>query len=644
MEHIKCLPSDERDDSASPALEKHQAVRFASRRNALRRMVRCVFAERIVDSATLVFAPEGTSAYLPLWHRHAVLHFSDLWAAPGDTFVNRGDIVLIGANGARTAVESPDQLIDILRPAFDFPAPDDGVERLAHDVENSIENDVLARVHRVTWEADLRAKMQAASATGLIDYLRSHYSVRDAAVLLDRWGSLEGHPYYPTWKSKPDLDGNQVAALSPEFNACVRVRIAALRADMAYMECMPRVGSYHDWFASQFPQVWARWKASLNERELHEREWLPLPIHSWHLEHFVCKQYAAEIGEGLLIVDGPDIYTLPTMSFRTMMPRLPGPVPFIKLPIALWLTSEQRSLQAKSIHMGPRISSVIERILAADARLAGTLEIFPEEVAFHYKHAVKQEDGPGRYLSVAYRASAGAFERSDDLLPVTVAALSTRSPANRRPLVSELIERDGQRATANQVEEYFRAYVRTVTYPVIGIYLRYGIALEAHQQNASVLFARDGAPRRLAMRDFGDGRTFAPLLDARGYELKPYVHPGILPTVFDDDIEPVRSCVLHACFVCHLHELALLLTQEYGLASPRLWDILRDETARTFDLFASDVDSTLWRTERAAFLEQPWPSRSVLRMHLLKYSDYRIEHRLSNPLVPAKPDYARADR
>jgi siderophore synthetase component len=641
---MEYLPSDAGAGNASPALEKYQAVRFASRRNALRRIVRCLFAERIIDSAALVFAPEGTSAYLPLWHRHALLHFSDLWAAPGETFVNRGDIVLIEANGARTAIESPDQLIDLLRPSFDFPAPDGGVVGLVRDVENSIENDVLARVHRVTWEADLRAKMEAAGVMRFVEYVRSHYTVRDAAVLLDRWGSLEGHPYYPTWKSKPDLDAEQVAALSPEFNACVSVRIAALRADMAYMERMPHVGNYQDWFTSQFPQVWERWKAHLNERHLDEREWLPLPIHGWHLEHFVRKQYAAEIQDGLLIVDGPDIDTLPTMSFRTVMPRLPGPVPFVKLPIALWLTSEQRSLQAKSIHMGPRISSVIERILAADDRLGGTLEIFPEEVAFHYKHAAKQEDGPGRYLSVAYRASTGGFERSDDLIPITVAALSTRSPANRRPLVTELIERNGQPATAHHVEEYFRAYVRTVTYPVIGLYLRYGIALEAHQQNASVLFARDGAPRRLAMRDFGDGRTFAPLLNARGYTLKPYVHPGILPTVFEEDIELVRSCVLHACFVCHLHELALLLTEEYGLASRRLWDILREETARTFDLFASDVDSTLWQTERAAFLDQPWPSRSVLRMHLLKYSDYRIEHRLPNPLVPAKPANARADR
>lgn len=623
-------------DNAFYAQRQQTAFEFAQR-NALRRIVRCLFAEKIIDRDALIFAPEGRGVWLPLWSRHALLFFSDLEAAPANTFINRGTLTLIESNGTRVAVESPAQLIDLLRPYFDFAPSEEGVAGLKADIANSIENDALARIYRDVWDADLRTRIDVADAGGFAGYLRKQMSVRDAAVLLDQWGSLEGHPFYPTWKSKPDLDATQVAALSPEFNAKVALRVAALRSDMAYVERMPHVESVHDWFATNFPQLWARWKDGLNERGLDERAWLPLPIHAWHLEHFVCKEYAAEIEEGVLILDGPDLETWPTMSFRTMMPRLPGPVPFIKLPVALWLTSEQRSLQAKSIHMGPRISTVIQRILADEKGFNGTLEIFPEELALHYRHAVRKEDRPGRYLSVAYRASKDAFERSDGLLPITVAALLTASPADGRALVTELIEkRDGAPATDETVAAWFRQYARVVTHPVIGIYLLYGIALEAHQQNTSVLFGADGTPRNLLIRDFGDGRTYAPLLAARGHELKPYVHSGILPTVFDGDIEPVRSFVLDACFVCHLHEMALLLTHEYGLAPTRLWQILREETGRSFDAFASRVSTDLWQTERVAFLHQPWTTRSVLRMHLLKYSDYRLQHHLPNPLKQAR--------
>lgn len=616
-------------------VERRNDMLDHARRNALRRIVRCLFAENIIDRKLLVFAPQG-GAWLPLWHRRAVLYFDDLWAAPADTIINRGSITLIDADGIRTVIDAPDQLIDLLRDRFDFTPGDDGIEGLKADVANSVANDALARVYRDAWNADLKQAIDAAGAAGLLDYLRRHAGARETAVLLDQWGSLEGHPFYPTWKTKPDLSPEEVARLSPEFNARVSVRIAALRADMAYMECMPHVEGYHQWFAERFPAPWTSWKKGLNAKQLNERDWLPLPIHSWHLEHYVEQEYAAEVEEGILMLDGPDIETLPTMSFRTMAPVSPDTAPFIKLPVALWLTSEQRSLQAKSIHMGPRISALIKRILADENGFGETLDIFPEEVAFHYRHAVRQEDRPGRHLSVAYRAAKEVLDRADGLLPVTVAALFTRSPSSGRPLVTELVERGGERASEAQVEAWFRRYARIVTRPVLGIYLLYGIGMEAHQQNASVLFSDDGAPASLLIRDFGDGRTYAPLLRERGHDLKPYVHPGILPTVFTDDIEPVRSFVLNACFVCHLHEMALLLTDEYAMPPRRLWDILRDETVRTFDWLAPRVSGALWEAERRAFLEQPWPARSVLRMHLLRYADYRLQHELPNPLTPAR--------
>lgn len=629
---FETIPDPAAIAAAADAGEQRAALGLA-RRNALRRLVRCLFAEGILDKRALMFAPNGRSAWLPLWERRALVFFEHLWAAPADSFVNQGSISLLQAGQPPAAVETPEQLIDLLRPGFDFQPSDEGVAALKADVDNSVGNDAQARIHRQAWNAALGQGIRSTGSAGLMDYLRRHASTREASMLLDQWGSLEGHPFYPTWKAKPSLDAAEVAALSPEFGARVGVRIAALRADMAYMERMPHVSSFHDYFATEFPALWQQWKNGLRARGLNEAEWLPLPIHAWHLEHFVKTQYAAEIEAGVLIVDGPDVETAPTMSFRTMLPSEPATAPFIKLPVALWLTSEQRSLQAKSIHMGPRISHVIQRILAAEGGFDGMLEIFAEEVAFHYRNAATQEDAPGRYLSVAFRQSTRAFERKDGLLPVPVAALFAQAPATRRPLVTELIERPGQRALTEAVEAFFRSYARVVTRPVIAIYLLYGIGLEAHQQNTSVLFDANGDPRSLLIRDFGDGRTYAPLLNERGLTLAPYVHKGILPTVFTDDIEPVRTFVIDACFVCHLHELALLLTDEYGLATNRLWEILREEAGAAFDAIEPRVTSkALWQAERETFLATAWPTRSVLRMHLQRYTNYRLQHHLPNPL------------
>ncbi|WKU05555.1 IucA/IucC family siderophore biosynthesis protein [Micromonospora sp. HUAS LYJ1] len=603
-----------------------------STHNALRRLIRCLFAERILDPRALRFGPEGHRARLPLCDSGA-LHFEDLRRKPAGTFVNHGAVTLVKPGEPSVAVETPDHLINIIRRSSSLEITDESAAALNADIANSIANDRLARSHRHTWNAELARRISTGESHGLIDYLRRHHSTREAAILLDQWGSLEGHPFYPTWKTKPALSTDEMVRLSPEFGPTVPVRIAALRADMAYVEQMPHVRGVHEYFATRFPQAQQRWKDHLNARGLDETAWLPLPIHSWHLENFVRHQYRDEVEAGLLLTEGPDIDTRPTMSFRTMLPTHPGGAPFIKLPVALWMTSEQRSLQAKSIHMGPRICTVIERILAAESGFDNTLEIFNEELAYYYRNAVTQEDAPGRYLSVVFRDSTAITRRADDLLPVPVAALFTESPTTGRPLVTELIVAGSGRATAETVESFYRRYARTVLRPVISIYLLYGIGLEAHQQNTFVLFDAGGRARSLLIRDFGDGQTFAPLLNEGGHTLQPYRSEGILPTVFTDSIDPVRSFVINACLVPHLHELAMLLADEYGLSARRLRDTLRDELLAAFDAIKHRVPSKLWRVEREAFAEQPWPTRSFLRMHLTGYANYRLRHELPNPLV-----------
>ncbi|AWM92718.1 IucA/IucC family siderophore biosynthesis protein [Pseudomonas sp. 31-12] len=603
-----------------------------SRKNAMRRLIRCLFAENILDRSTLVFSAEGNQATYPLKNAPAHVFFTEIAMGPADTLVNDGDVVLVTDEGVRQVIHSHQDLLYVLRDSFDFEPTDEGMAGLKSDMENSLLNDAHARQYRQEWNARLADAAKSHGLDSLTDYLRQHASTKDAAILLDQWGSLEGHPYYPTWKSRPGLSDAEVEQLSPEFNAHVPLRIAALRADMAKSESMPHVTSYHAWFATNFPVQWEQWKASLNDKGLDETRWLPLPIHAWHLQAYVLKTFAAEIEEGILITEGPDLQTLPTMSYRTMMPVLDETAPLIKLPIALWMTSELRSLQAKSIHMGPRISTVITKILAAENGFDQQLEIFPEEIGVRYKNAITQDDAPGRHLSVVYRASQQAFERSDDCLPITVASLFTRLPGSGRPLFTDLIERDGVRASADTVETWFRQYANVVTRPVVAIYLLYGIGLEAHQQNTMVLFSPDGKARSLLIRDFGDGRTYAPLLEERGYTLQPHVQPGILPTVFVEDIEPVRMFVLDAAFLTHLHEMALWLTKEYALNNTRMWEILREETENAFAAVRDRVSPALWEVERKAFVQDPWPTRSLLRMHLMQYSNYRLQHTLTNPL------------
>ena len=633
----KNIPINVTTNKLPSGTSSYSAIEFAQA-NALRRIVRCLFAERITDPDRLVSDPEGRSAKIQLRDGNTTVWFEDIERAPANTVINHGSIKMRSSGGDWHIVSTAAELIDVMLPDFDFVPADTNGENLKRDIANSIENDAKARGFREKWNAELTNNIAASGASGLINYMRRQFDTRDASIILDQWGSLEGHPFYPTWKTKPNLTSAEVADLSPEFAAIVPLRVAALRADMAHLEHMPHIKDLHVWLAENLPTVYRDWKKGLVDDGLEPRDWLPLPIHGWHLENHVKSHFSDEIDQGILIVDGPEIETRPSMSFRTMLPTDPQSSPFIKLPVAIWLTSELRSLQAKSIHMGPRISVVISEILAVEKGFDETLEIFTEDVGIHYKHAVRKDDAEGKLLSVIFRATKGRLDRNDGLLPVTVAALLTRNPSGDAPLIAEMVDGQSGRASKSDVIDFFRLYARAGIHPVIQIYLMYGIALEAHQQNTSILFDENGTPVRLLIRDFGDGRTFVPLLNERGYDLKSYYYKGILPTVFDGDIEPVRSFVIDACFVCHLHEMALTLSHHYELDDDVLWHVMGEETAHAFDHAKSRISSAVfWQEEREIFLTHDWSTRSVMRMHLQKYADYRVQHQLPNPMAGAKP-------
>lgn len=192
---------------------------------------------------------------------------------------------------------------------------------------------------------------------------------------------------------------------------------------------------------------------------------------------------------------------------------------FVKLPIAVWMTSEMRSLQAKSIHMGPRISQLIDTILKQEKNFHGKLESLREDLGIHYRHAIEQDDSAGRFLSVVFRCT-NSYERSDNLLPITVATLFTALPNQQKPIFTELIEKSGLTP-----REWFRSYTKVILEPVISMYLIYGIALEAHQQNTQVLFTSEGIPEKCLIRDYGDGRAFYPYCTNKAINYKPTLGP-----------------------------------------------------------------------------------------------------------------------
>lgn len=603
---------------AFPAPLATDAVIRQARQRGLVRMLQALFREGLLQSGQLV--REGAVSWLPLWSSQALLRFDGLEIGRTGHCRLAGTVTHYqnGRHG-EPILTAAVLLHRIARALPQIPADGD-LWRLAGELDNSLENDILCLGYRQQWAARLNASVQGGD--GFLAALRSS-DLANPALLLEQWGAL-GHPWHPTFKAKPGLDRDEVIGMSPEFEARLELPVAAVRAGAMRVELSDDSEDYRAWFARSYPAVWRQWCAALALQVDDLQAWLPLPLHPYQAERALPARFAAEIDAGTLrLLPGVTLAAAPTMSFRTVVPDGAAALHHIKLPIALRLTSAQRTVSPKSAVMGPRLSVLLAAIIEQEQGFGQTLDILAEDVGLHYLDP-QGDDDRARHLSALFRANPMS-KRSAVLFPLPVAALFCESPRDGAPLVAELAARCGGALP------FFERYCATVLNATLSAYLLYGIAFEAHQQNSFIMVSPGLAPVQLLLRDFGDLRIHAPTLAASGLALQVY-RPG--HTCYDD-AEVVREKLLHAVMLCHLGELAQLLAATFHQSEAPFWDAMRSQAERVFDALRSRTHPARWVAERHAILKAPWPAKALLRMRLSDTQD-DAHKQVPNPLLPGQ--------
>jgi D-ornithine---citrate ligase len=594
-----------------------------ARRRSLQRTLQALFRERLLNRDQLI--TEGAVSWFPLWTQQGMLRFEGL------TIGRIGDCRLAGgvayyATGQRPQpVSHAAALLACVAPSL--PGQGADLQRLIHELDNSLANDILCLSYRRGWARTLRAELGTASGAAENHFIAALRQSNHAnpALLLEQWGTL-GHPWHPTFKTKLGLSADEVLALSPEFQPTLSVPLAAIRADKACVTFAAIDGDYLAWFGRHFPQALLQWKVALAALGESPSDWLPLPLHPFQAGRVIPEKFAAEIARGdLLLPDDVAMEATPTMSFRTVVPAGSPTLPHLKLPVSLRLTSVQRTVSPKSAVMGPRITRLLTTVLDAEAGFAATLDIVREDVGLYYLDPDGGDDR-ARHLAILYRSNPMA-KADGTRFPVPVGALFAESPFSGRPLVTEAVAL-AYGDHADGAVAYFERHARTVLTALLSAYLVYGIAFEAHQQNSFIMLDADYAPVQLLARDFGDLRIHGPTLRGTGLAIDPY-RAGV--TVYDDD-EPVRDKLLHAVLLCHLAELALLLARAYGHPEHHFWDVLRREIDAVFTAVRPRVDAARWLAERDALLEHDWPAKAFLRMRLTDTQD-DVHGTMANPLA-----------
>jgi siderophore synthetase component len=291
---------------------------------------------------------------------------------------------------------------------------------------------------------------------------------------IDRLASYLDHPFYPTARAKSGFDAAALKAYAPEFAPRFRLNWLALPHSALSLSSQP-------------PTHWPSFNELGLAGHLASSHAL-LPVHplTWaELERHGLPDGAIKAPLTALEVE-------PTLSVRTLM-CVEQPHWHIKLPLLLSTLGARnlRLIKPSTLYDGHWFQTTLQTLAARDPQLGRRYLHVDEQ---HGGHAAEQ-----RHLAYIVRRYP---EQLSAATLVPVAALA--SPlADGRLFVEQLVER----FYAGDLHSWLNDYLQLLLQVHLRLWLGYGIALEANQQNAVLIFEA-GRPLRLLLKDNDSARLW----------------------------------------------------------------------------------------------------------------------------------------
>ncbi|NJP35093.1 IucA/IucC family protein [Micromonospora thermarum] len=260
-----------------------------------------------------------------------------------------------------------------------------------------------------------------------------------AALLDDVLAAYAGHPVYPTDRCRHGLGDDDLRRYAPEHAPRFALRWYAARA-----EAVRLTGDRPEW--------WPRARGT--DRVL-------MPVHPLTAERY-----------GLPVTDLPALTVRPTLSMRTVA-LAHDPYTHLKLPLptATLGARNRRTLHPDTLADGEAVAGLLDQIATTEPAFTGRIRHADEST---YGHV-----GGDERLSFLLRR----FPRDlAGFQVVPVAALAAPDP-----VAGTVLERVAARPT-----DLVASYLDLLLDWHVCLWLRYGVALEAHPQNIHLLVHPDG--------------------------------------------------------------------------------------------------------------------------------------------------------
>ncbi|APA83859.1 rhizoferrin biosynthesis protein FslA [Francisella tularensis] len=486
----------------------------------------------------------------------------------------------------------------------------DDWQQFEYELDNSFENELSMNIYRGLRQKQLANTINSADYLNLWQWLTTTMSKNQQLAFLEQWGAV-GHIYHPGSKTKIGLSKFENILYSPEFENEVNIIFGAIHKNIAHIEIIDnRIDNYQNWMIINYPEQYKIWYHELDNRGLDSNNYLMIPIHPWQAEHILPAKHKCLIDcQQLIIINDCKYTTKPSMSFRTMLPVATKDktlMPHIKLPVAIHATSVTRTVSPESVKTGPRISKILLEILAKENHLAKNMDILADIAGIHTTKACRKDDI--RQLSAIFRTNPEELLDSDEVA-CPLASLFVKTPQNQA-LICDILELLDYNQPS-QILAYFRKYTKITLTACLDLYLLYGIALEAHQQNTLVVF-KENMPQKLLIRDLGGMRLHLPSFEASGFHLP----KDTFSLTFTNSQTITRRKFIHACLQSNIGELVIQLSSHYKIAEGRFWTIVKDEIHQRFEYLKPRISPDKYKQEYTQILEKPWSIKALTRMRL----------------------------
>lgn len=534
-----------------------------------RRVVDALLREDVretVSRGTIVAAADAPWSDPPVRPSHwlAVEHLGDgcLWIPVQPcSFMQEWtlyDLPLVWQNSSSYGrLDDITVILALFRQGLDQSAAAD-FENYALECLTAVEHGVLCAKERQRYFAEAQHSSQGIQLSQRWQERQLHY---------ERLAAFLDHPLYPTARAKLGLSPDDLALYAPEFQRPFQLRwVAAAKA----IHFGPEIAASLQELRPGFADV------GLDARLSDSHALLPVhPLFTQQMLDALAETHGLQ--GRLLLAPKAHLDVLPTLSVRTLAVQ-DKPGLHIKLPMAIRTLGGKniRTIKPGTIADGHAVQSLLGRIAAQDADIAGRLLLTDESVGAHVNHLPE--------LGYILRRYPAGLEQAT---VVPVAGLLAATPQGL--LVAEEL---AQRFFAGRLEDFLDAYLEATLRIHLVLWLRYGIALESNQQNTMLVLGTGTPALRLLLKDNDAPRIHGAHLAARWPSLAGFVDSLLDRRIVVDDELPLAQMFTTITLQLNIAVLIEGLAGLGHLTRSQLYGCVRDKIAALLTELAGQGEDT----------------------------------------------------